>query len=352
MTFTSIQNALYYAADNGAKIISMSLGAAISSDSATDAAILYAYNAGCTILAATGNENKTTISYPAINANVIGVGAASPCGDRKRSSSSSSEVNPGVSTDPNGYTCDGERWWGSNYGTTTAGAAGAVDVIAPTILPTTDLLGADGYDASDYSKWFNGTSCATPYAAGVCALIKSTNPIFTPAQIKARLTSTAQDVTSVESGAGWDRYAGYGMVDAAAAVAGGTPPTDVVTVTYPNGGETLTAATAVNITWTWTGIVHDGRPRLLHRRRHQLDGDHQLDAERRLAGLDRALVGHHPGPRPRARRHRHRHQQRELHHRPAERATTPRCPTPRASRRPPSTSTGRRRSPTTAACAC
>ena len=95
MYFSAIQNALYYAADNGADIISMSLGAAISSDPATDTAILYAYNAGCVILAATGNENKSTISYPAINANVIGVGAASPCGDRKRSSSLSSEVQPG-----------------------------------------------------------------------------------------------------------------------------------------------------------------------------------------------------------------------------------------------------------------
>ncbi|MBK7366810.1 MAG: S8 family serine peptidase [Candidatus Eisenbacteria bacterium] len=253
MSFTSIQNALYWAADHGANIISMSLGAAISSDAATDAAILYAYNAGCTILAATGNENKSTISYPAINANVIGVGAASPCGDRKRSSSLSTEVNPGVSTDPRGYTCDGERWWGSNYGVATADAGGAVDVIAPTILPTTDRLGSLGYDASDYSKWFNGTSCATPYAAGVCALIKSANPTWTNAQIRARLTSTAQDVTNAESGAGWDRYAGYGMVDAAAAVAGAVPPTDQVTVTYPNGGESLTTNSSVNVTWTSVG---------------------------------------------------------------------------------------------------
>lgn len=253
MTFTAIQNALYWAADHGADIISMSLGAAISSDAATDAAITYANNAGCTILAATGNENKSTISYPAIHSLVIGVGAASPCGDRKRSSSSTSELNPGVSADPNGYTCDGERWWGSNYGTTTAGAAGAVDVIAPTILPTTDLLGSAGYDASDYSRWFNGTSCATPYAAGVCALILSKNPTWTPAQIRAQLTSTAQDVVSVESGAGWDRYTGYGMVDAAAAVGGGAPPTDAVTVTAPNGGESFAAGASTNITWTSVG---------------------------------------------------------------------------------------------------
>jgi subtilisin family serine protease len=254
MSFSSIQNALYFAADNGADIISMSLGAAITSDPATDTAINYAWNAGCVLLAATGNENKTTISYPANHANVIGVGAASPCGERKRSSSSSGEVNPGVSTDPNGYTCDGERWWGSNYGSTTQNAAGAVDVIAPTILPTTDIMGSAGYDASDYSKWFNGTSCSTPYAAGVCALIWAANPTWTNTQVRDRLKNTAQDVTSVESGAGWDRYTGFGMVDAAAAVGGGGGGS-TLTITAPNGGENLTAGTAVNITWSSTGSI-------------------------------------------------------------------------------------------------
>ena len=60
----------------------------------------------------------------------------------------------------------------------------------------------------------------TAGAAGVCALIRSANPTWTPAQVRDRLLTTAQDVTSVESGAGWDRYSGYGMVDAAAAVGG------------------------------------------------------------------------------------------------------------------------------------
>ncbi len=224
MYFSAIQNALYWAADNGADIISMSLGAAISSDSATDNAIQYAQNAGCVILAATGNENTSFISYPAINANVIGVGAASPCGERKRSSSSSSETNPGVSTDPNGYTCDGERWWGSNYGVNSQDAAGAVDLIAPTILPTTDIQGSAGYDSGNYSGFFNGTSCATPYAAGVAALIISANPTWSNTQVRDQLVTTCQDVTSVESGSGWDRYSGYGMVDAEAAVGGGGGP--------------------------------------------------------------------------------------------------------------------------------
>ncbi|RKZ18878.1 hypothetical protein DRQ50_03265 [bacterium] len=261
MYFSSITNALYYAADNGADMISMSLGAAISSDSATDAAIQYAYNAGCTIFAATGNENASVISYPAINAYVVGVGAASPCGERKRSSSLSSECNPGVSTDPNGWTCDGERWWGSNYGVNTKDAGGAVDIIAPTILPTTDIQGSGGYDPGNYSGFFNGTSCATPYAAGVGALIKSQNPGWTTAQIRDRIMDTAQDVTSVESGGGWDRYSGYGMIDAEAAVGGGGPVENPPVAAFTGSPTSGVMPLAVNFTdqstesptgWSWT----------------------------------------------------------------------------------------------------
>lgn len=254
MYYSYINSAVYYAADNGAHIISMSLGSS-GQDAANNTACTYAWNAGSVVLAATGNENKTTISYPAGNTNVIAVGAASPCGERKRSSNLSTEVNPGVSTDPNGYTCDGERWWGSNYGSTTQNAATAVEVIAPTILPTTDILGSGGYASGDYSLYFNGTSCATPYAAGVCALIRSKNPSWTPAQVRDQLRSTARDVVSVESGAGWDRHSGYGMVDAAAAVGAGAPVTPTITVTKPNGGESWVVATSQNITWNSTGTI-------------------------------------------------------------------------------------------------
>jgi len=257
LLFSYIINAVYYAADNGADVISMSFGAAATSYAPMDAALTYAKNAGAISLAATGNENDSTISYPAYNPDVVGVGAASPCGDRKRSSSSTGEVNPGVATDPNGYTCDGERWWGSNYGLNTQDAGGAVDILGPTILPTTDIQGSGGYDPGNYSDFFNGTSCATPYVAGVAALVMSANPTWTPDQVWSQLMATAEDVQNVEAGAGWDRYSGYGMVNAAGAVGvTGTPPTanfstDVTAGCLPLDVNFTDQSTGTVTSWLW-----------------------------------------------------------------------------------------------------
>lgn len=258
MYFSAIQGALYYAADHGAKVISMSLGAAILSDAATETALQYAYNAGAVLLAATGNENKSSISYPACSTYVIGVGAAAPSGDRKRSSSAAGELNAGVVADPRGFTCDGERWWGSSYGSVTKDAAGAVDILGPTILPTCDVMGSGGYRPGDVEPYFNGTSCATPYVAGVAALVLSANPSYTPAQVRAALTTTARDVVNAESVAGWDRYAGYGFVNAQAAVQGATPvaPTAAFTGAPVSGYAPLTvsftdASTGSPTSWSW-----------------------------------------------------------------------------------------------------
>jgi len=256
--FSSIQNALYHTGDNGADIASMSFSADITSDPATDAALQYAYNAGVLLLAATSNSNESHIRYPANSQYVMGIGAASPCGGRKRSASNPAYLNPGVDPDPNDYSCDGERWWGSNYGSTTQDAQNAVDVIAPTILPTTDIGGSAGYASGDYSMWFNGTSCSTPYVAGFAGLVKSANPGFTPAQLRDAIVNSATDVVNVESGSGWDRYSGYGMVNADAALGGGTPtpPTAEFAGTPTSGDAPLNvsftdASSGGPTSWSW-----------------------------------------------------------------------------------------------------
>lgn len=229
--FTAIENALTYAADNGVDVGSMSFGAAmfVGDSPSTDTALAYALNAGLVLLAATANDNTSTIQYPSKYPGVIAVGASSPTGQRKSTTSS-----------------DGENWWGSNYGVNTQDSNDAVDICAPTILPATDISGTGGYDTSNYYQWFNGTSCATPYAAGVAALILSKDQMLTAAQVWNAMKSSAVDMT-LDGGAGWDMYTGYGLVNAQGALAAIVPGTPTCSITSPPNGSLYSIGTALTI---------------------------------------------------------------------------------------------------------
>lgn len=230
--FSAIENALIHAGDNNVHVASMSFGANINvgSSPGTDAALTYAYEHGVTLFASTANNNTSTVYYPAKHINVIAVGAASPTGQRKSPSSS-----------------DGENWWGSNYGVNTQDAANAVDLMAPTILPATDISGSNGYDNGNYFMWFNGTSCSSPYAAGVAALVKSKDPMLTPDQVRSVLTQSATDMT-IDGGAGWDRYTGYGMVNANAALMLVNPTIPYCSITYPPANAILNLGESILVT--------------------------------------------------------------------------------------------------------
>jgi subtilisin family serine protease len=58
--------------------------------------------------------------------------------------------------------------------------------------------------------YLSGTSMATPFVAGVAALTWLTHPGYTNNQIRGILNGTAIDLGT----AGWDKYYGYGKVDA------------------------------------------------------------------------------------------------------------------------------------------
>lgn len=199
---TPLANAVTYAADHNVDIISMSLGGYNPPNADYVNAIQYAHNQGVVMFASSGNDDQNTItSHPANSPYVISVGAASPGGERKSSTS-----------------CDGEYWWGSNWGPDIQDDPAAVDIMAPTTLPTTDIMGASGYTSGDYYLYFSGTSCSCPYAAGVAALLLSKYPSLNSATIRSILTSTATDMT-IDGGIGWDQYTGYGLVNAEAALA-------------------------------------------------------------------------------------------------------------------------------------
>lgn len=187
-----VAGGIIFAADNGSRVLSLSLGSN-SASAALENAVNYAYGLDCVIMAARGNANNPVAHYPASYANAIAVGAISPCDERKSPSS-----------------CDGENWWGSSYGDD-------LDFMAPgTRIHTTDITGAGGYSSGDYTATFNGTSAATPFAAGAAALLRSYSPGLTNAQVRQRMRDTAIDMGTP----GFDNQTGYGRINAYHALTG------------------------------------------------------------------------------------------------------------------------------------
>ena len=176
---TTIADAVQWSSNNGASIISMSLGGG-PYVSYFDSSINYATDNGTVVFAASGNDNAENILYPANYSNSIAVGALSPCNERKSTSS-----------------CDGEYYWGSNYGSD-------LDFVAPGVrIHTTTSSGG-------YMSDFNGTSSACPHAAGVAGLILSSAPYLTPEQVRLVMQLNAVDIGSV----GFDNSTGHGRINA------------------------------------------------------------------------------------------------------------------------------------------
>jgi serine protease len=197
-----VADGIWYAADHGAKVINLSLGAPESSTTLENACA-HAYNAGVTVVCAAGNEGdgQNRTSYPAAyDAYCIAVAATR---------------------------YDGTRAYYSNYGS-------YVDVAAPGGDLNVDQNG-DGYgdgvlqntfnpntgDTSDFGYWFfQGTSMATPHVVGAAALLIA-NGVTEPDAVRAALEQTAVD----KGATGWDPQYGWGLIDAYAALTyGGSPP--------------------------------------------------------------------------------------------------------------------------------
>lgn len=184
----SIANGITWATDSGAKVISMSLGSS-SSSSTLSSAVAYAYGKGVTLVAASGNEYASSVSYPAAYNGVISVGAAGYGGTHSAYSNTGSGLDitaPGgdLSKDANG------------------------DGYADGILQETTESGAWTY------TFWEGTSMATPHVAAAAALVIGQG-VTNPDDVASILTSTATDKGS----SGYDTTYGYGYLNAYAAVA-------------------------------------------------------------------------------------------------------------------------------------
>lgn len=198
-----IAEGLYFAADNGARVVSMSFGVYESwgmwdFDLIRDA-LQYAHDKGLLLVAASGNENGNIARFPGSDSRTLCVGGSNRSDERKRIGDSSSE-----------------SWWGASYGPD-------MDVVAPCLeIPTTDRLAGSGYDASDYYDRFNGTSAATPHVAGLGALILSMRPSLTNVAVRSIIESTCEkispslytyaNVPTKPSGT-WNEQVGYGRIN-------------------------------------------------------------------------------------------------------------------------------------------
>lgn len=93
-------------------------------------------------------------------------------------------------------------------------------------ITTVDISGLEGYSPTDYTNEFGGTSSAAPAVSGVIALMLEANPNLGYRDVQQILARSAvrndpDDPDWIQNGAGlWVNHNyGFGMVDAAAAVA-------------------------------------------------------------------------------------------------------------------------------------
>ncbi len=156
--------AIVYAVDNGAKVISNSYGGADDS-LAVQEAIQYATENGVIFVAAAGNDGDNSPQYPAANEGVIAV-AATDSMDRKASFSS--------------------------FGDWVDLAAPGVDILSLRAAGT-----ALGIVYDDTTTILSGTSMACPVVSGACGLLLGVNPTLTSREIHDVLCSTLDPIADV-----------------------------------------------------------------------------------------------------------------------------------------------------------
>lgn len=167
-SLADVASGIRYAADQGAKVISLSLGGPSSATTLQDA-VNYAAGKGSVVVAAAGNESTSAPSYPGYYSAAIAVAAT----DRNDALASF-----------------------SNYGSW-------VDVAAPGVSILSTVPGG-GYAN------LSGTSMATPLVAGVAGLLASQGK--SASQIRAAIENTADKIS------GTGTYFSKGRVNAAKAV--------------------------------------------------------------------------------------------------------------------------------------
>ncbi|WP_017295992.1 S8 family peptidase [Geminocystis herdmanii] len=176
-TVADIAEAIKFATDNKADVINMSLGGGGDSQLMRDA-LKYAHEKGVVIIAAAGNENRNSASFPARYPQVISVSATDSVGNKAP------------------Y---------SNFGA-------GVDISAPGGSETGKIIQETIIDNQPSFMGFQGTSMASPHVAGVAALVKATG-VENPDEIREILIKSARKIENDPL-----NHYGAGQLDAGQAV--------------------------------------------------------------------------------------------------------------------------------------
>jgi len=156
-TWSAVATGITWAADQGADVINLSLGAPGAS-ATVKTAVEYARSRGAIVVAAAGNAGSTTPFYPADFPGVLAVAASDE-------------------TDTL-YSFSNRGSW--------------VELSAPGCASTVSLGGG-------WSE-FCGTSAAAPFVSGLAALARSLAPTAGAGQLEAALLATAHPVAGVSAG--------------------------------------------------------------------------------------------------------------------------------------------------------
>jgi serine protease AprX len=158
-----------------------------------------------------GNDALSqAVDNAVLNHGIVSVIAAGNSGDGPGSVGSPGAARQAITVGAAVKVADGLRLAGfSSRGPTLDGRL-KPDVVSPGVA----ITAADANTGSRYVA-FSGTSMATPFTAGVVALMLECNGALTPSQIKSTLGSTATDLGP----AGADNNWGNGLIDGHEAVA-------------------------------------------------------------------------------------------------------------------------------------
>jgi thermitase len=159
-SYAAVTSGILWAAQHGARVISLSLGGWFYSKTLCDAVRIVTESYGALVVASAGNDGSSSPLYPAACPGAVAVGATNAS--------------------------DHAASW-SNFGSGIFVSAPGVSIYST-------------YPPSSFAT-FSGTSMATPAVAGLAALLFGQDPSRTPDDVKLILARSADKVGAVRYGA-------------------------------------------------------------------------------------------------------------------------------------------------------